>query len=149
MGCGMWPIGYSLCLGLFPCHPWLPSPSRAVCSHFQAAFSFTISCNHHKKLKKYPICIFILQAIHTLQQSITCLLSLITMQTNRIQKKRYKLTVSPFLCYHETILSFFLLLCLEADQLPLFLSRDHCSSADPPTLIHEDEFSNWQNCHFF
>lgn len=52
MRCGMWPTGYSLCLGLFPYHPWLPIPSKAVCSCFQAAFSLTISCNHHKKLKK-------------------------------------------------------------------------------------------------
>lgn len=31
------------------------------------------------------------------------------------------------------------------DQFPLFLLYDHCSSAGPPTLIHEGEFSNWQN----
>lgn len=28
----------------------------------------------------------------------------------------YELTASPFLYYHETILSFFLLLCLEAGK---------------------------------
>lgn len=46
------PIGYSLCPGLFLCHPWLPSPFRAVCSCFQDAFSLNISCNHCKKTKK-------------------------------------------------------------------------------------------------
>ena len=29
----------------------------------------------------------------------------------------YELTVSPFLYYHEIILSFFLLLCLEAEKI--------------------------------
>lgn len=52
MSSGTWPIGHSLCHGLFLCHPWLPSSFRAVCFCFHTAFSLTISCNPHKKLKK-------------------------------------------------------------------------------------------------
>lgn len=57
----------------------------------------------------------ILQTIHcSTKHKIT--LSLAAMKISHTEKQMYKLTVSPFLYYHETILSFSLLLCSEAKK---------------------------------
>lgn len=86
----LWDVAHrnSLCPGLFLCHPWLPSPFRAVCSCFHDAFSLNISCNHCKKLKKkkIPTIPSYSKLFTALQQSIPCLSSLVAMQTSHIQK---------------------------------------------------------------
>lgn len=89
--CGTWPTGYSLCPGLFPCHPWLPSPSRAVFPCFQVAFSLTISCTYHKKLK-YPVHTLILQAIHC----ITAKHNLLNIFRNYADKPHTKAEVQTY-----------------------------------------------------
>lgn len=101
--------------------PWpIPLPPLAA-QLFQSSLLLLPRCvfSHYfmqssQETKKIPSISSHSRLFTALQQSLTCLLSLVTMQTSHIQKQRYKLTVSPFLCYHESTLSFFLLLCLEA-----------------------------------
>lgn len=70
---------------LFLCHPWLPSPFRAVCC-FHIAFSLTVSMQSSQETKKKKPSIASYTRLFTaLQQNITCLLSLVTADKTYIE----------------------------------------------------------------